>query len=448
MAPPLHTKWLPINREDSVTPAAAQLAHNFSVGGYKALVNLGQGNERELPKGRLGKMLSGSVELNPYYNTEAGGPMDVRTATARYFKSLYNIDAQGQNVFVTQTLGRTLLKLAFEVAKNFHQPFSYKNGHPPIALVPNLRWPTIDALLQKTGMQIETYDVMQPNITDAIIKTMDRVGSKNIALITTNFPHNPTSRRMTPDDAIALKDLLNTLNHKPDHKITLVDDAPYSYSAKPETKNGKTYLSTGFSSIYEADSPTPMFHIQSFSKSFGTANIGLSAMVVTDNLRIPVKRDMTNEGHGLARVGGFIDNIGTVLGGNYNIEIMNHFQNLRDKYETNRKTVRRIFTRPQDGIEVVEGRAGMLSLIKVPREILGRDVSCHDLGHRQIRTGYDLMEYFANQHGVVMVYNGEYEGSALIRVAQAAQPDMFEEGVERLNDGINTLLYAHPRLRD
>lgn len=404
--------YVPLKRELSPTAAAVQLFVAIPTA-----VNLGQGREVDDPQGQIGDLLNATFHTSSKYNAAVGGPMLVRERAAAWVERFIGIPATAETTFIIQQLGREGLGHSMKVA-------ALKHGPNTKAIVPDTRWPMVDEKLEDERMTPLEYKCQRVGMAEELKDLLDN--NKEVSCAYFNFPHNPTGLWITAEENKKIQEALDDAN-KQGRNIVRIDDIPY-FGGCPQSAS-VPYLKTGYEEVLKADSPTHWSAIFSFSKAFGTANPGLTIMTVHPEIAAEVSKRLTRT-TGLAYVPEFFDHVSKILCEQYDPEVLAHFKALHDKYAINRKTLEEML-----GDMVLDGDPGMTSLVRVPAEVFGKAVICADGQTRTMNDLNDVVEFLGNE-GVITVNNG----TDLLRIAQAAHPDKFAEGVEKLQAALNKIL--------
>jgi len=252
-------------------------------------------------------------------------------------------------------------------------------------------------------------------------------GSKDVAAVYFNFPHDPTGMHNTFDENKKIMDVMEAANTA-GRNIVRIDDIPYFGGCDQREGSAQPYLQVGYKDVLTADSKTLWAAVFRFSKAFGTANPGFTRMVThPENAGEGSKR--VTRSTGLAYVPEFFEHLAEILKEENDAEVRAHFAALNVKYKQNRKSLEEMF-----GDMVIDGDPGMTSLIAVPDEAFGRDVVCADGQTRTMADLNDIIEYLGNM-GVVTVNNG----GNLLRLAQAVHAEKFVEGITRLKTALDTI---------
>lgn len=405
--------YVALKRELSPTAAAVQFFNAIPTA-----VNLGQGREVDDPKGKIGDLLKAELKTSSKYNSAPGGEMELRESAAAWIERFMGIPATAATTFLIQQLGREGLGHAMKVA-------ALKNDPGSIAILPDTRWPMVDEKLEDERLTVAEYKVQRTGMAEEIDGLIAKNGKK-ISSVYFNFPHNPTGMHINKDENKKIMDVLEKANGA-GNTIVRIDDIPY-FGGCDRNEGGTPYLKLGYDNVLTANSKTPWAAIFSFSKAFGTANPGMTIMVVHPSIASEVSKRLTRS-TGLAYVPEFFNHIAEILKPENDQAVLEHFGMLNKKYKTNRKALEDAM-----GNAVLEGDPGMTSLIEVPEELFGRMVSCSDGQVRAMNDLNDIIEFLGNE-GVITVNNG----GRLLRLAQAAHPDKFVEGVNRLKDALDKI---------
>ena len=404
--------YVALKRELSPTAAAVQFFNAIP-----SAINLGQGREVDDPEGKIGDLLKADLKTSCKYNSAPGGEMALRESAAEWVKRFIGIPATAQTTFLIQQLGREGLGHAMKVA-------ALKNDPDSITILPDTRWPMVDEKLQDERLSAQEYKVQRTGMADEIeglIKNAD----KTVASVYFNFPHNPTGMFITESENKKIMAVLDAANDKDAH-IVRIDDIPYFGGC--DQQDSIPYLKVGYEGVLTEESKTPWTAIFSFSKAFGTANPGFTIMVVHPSLAADVSKRLTRT-TGLAYVPQFFEHMAEIFKPENDKEVLAHFAALNKKYKTNRAALEKAL-----GNMVLEGDPGMTSLIEVPEELFGRAVECSDGQVRTMTDLNDIIEFLGNE-GVITVNNG----GRLLRLAQAAHPDQFVEGINRLKAAMDKI---------
>lgn len=408
--------YIALKRELSPTAAAVQFFNAIP-----DAVNLGQGREVDEPAGRLGALLKAELKSSSKYNSAPGGEMAVREAAAAWMARFLGLPAQGANTFVIQQLGREGLAHAMKAAALKHEAGAK-------IIVPETRWPMVDEIAGDERMPMVEYKVVRDGLSEEIEKAIGAGG--DIAAAYFNYPHNPTGMHITAQENKKVMAALDSANAA-GKNILRIDDLPY-FGGCPQNAGGKKpYLEVGYDGILDPEGKTLWIAIMSFSKAFGCANPGMSVLVVHPAIAAELSKRLTRT-TGLAYVPDYFDHVREIFGEDNDAAVLEHFAALNKKYIANRKALEDAF-----GDRVQDGDPGMTSLLKVPAELFGRAVTCADGDVRTMADLNDIIEFLGNE-GVITVNNG----ADLLRLAQAAHPDKFAEGVARLKAAFDKILHS------
>lgn len=404
--------YVALKRELSPTAAAVQFFNAIP-----SAINLGQGREVDDPEGKIGDLLKADLKTSCKYNSAPGGEMALREAAAGWVERFMGIPATGATTFLIQQLGREGLGHAMKVA-------ALKNDPGSLMILPDTRWPMVDEKMEDERLDAIEYKIQRAGMAEEIDGLIQKNGKK-ISCVYFNFPHNPTGMHITREENQKVMDVLEAANAS-GNTIVRIDDIPYFGGC--DQQDNAPYLKLGYDGVLKADSKTPWAAIFSFSKAFGTANPGLTIMVVHPSLATEVSKRLTRT-TGLAYVPQFFGHVAEILKPENDKEVLGHFAALNKKYKENRKALEAAM-----GNSVIEGDPGMTSLIEVPEELFGRTVTCSDGQARTMNDLNDIIEFLGNE-GVITVNNG----GRLLRLAQAAHPDQFVEGVNRLKAALDKI---------
>ena len=404
-----------LKRELSPTSAATQFFNAIPTA-----VNMGQGREVDDPKGKIGDLLKAPLTTSSKYSVTPGGSMELREAAGAWMSRFMGLPADAENTFVIQELGREGLGYGFKIGALDNEPGAS-------AIVPDTRWPMIDEKLADERLGKLEYHVQRDGMADLIGGLIDGA-SKDVAACYLNFPHNPTGMHISVEENKKIMDVLDKANEG-GRKIIRIDDIPY-FGGCPQNDSAP-YLQTGYDGVLSRESKTKWMAVMSFSKAFGTASPGLTVMVVHPDMAKDIYMRLYRA-CGLAFVPAFFDNVAQIFAPENDQEVLKHFAWFHEKYSTNRQVMVDTF-----GDMVLEGDAGMTSLIRVPADVFGKAVTCSDGEVRTMNDLNDIIEFLGNE-GVITVNNGK----DLLRIAQAAHPDKFKEGVERLKAALDKILQS------
>ncbi len=404
--------YVALKRELSPTAAAVQFFNAIP-----SAVNLGQGREVDDPEGKIGDLLKADLKTSCKYNSAPGGEMALREAAAGWIERFMGIPATAATTFLIQQLGREGLGHALKVAALKKEPGS-------IAILPDTRWPMVDEKLEDERLGAAEYKVQRKGMAEEIDTIIQKNGKK-VSSLYLNFPHNPTGMHITADENKKIMGVLEAANAS-GNTIVRIDDIPYFGGCNQNAE--APYLQLGYDGVLSAESKTPWAAIFSFSKAFGTANPGMTIIVVHPSIAAEVSKRLTRT-TGLAYVPAFFDHFAEILKPENDKDVLAHFAALNKKYKINRKALEEAM-----GNMVLEGDPGMTSLVEVPEELFGRTVSCADGQDRTMNDLDDIIEFLGNE-GVITVNNG----GRLLRLAQAAHPDQFVDGVNRLKAALDKI---------
>jgi hypothetical protein len=401
----------------------------------------GQGNEREVPGGELAQNLVAQTKQNFIYNTRSGGPDAWHEAASQYLKNMFNIKADSKNAFLLAVQGRTMLKFAMNAAQVRHDEKVNGSGKPYI-VTQKIRWGLVDDIAKWSNLKVFSYDQDQFTPSEGFKCAAQQLGAENIAaFLSFAAPDNPFSYRVPVSEQRKTKRAVDKLNADSANSIMFITDAPYAYSCPVVKESGTIFIKTGVDETFDPQSITPEIYIQTFSKFLGTAEHGGGVMAVSDNILPMVSKQMLIEGQGITYHTNLQNNIAHAL--TMKEELLGHAGHLRGKYDFNGAAVETRFKGNPHGIIVAPGE-GVMRILRAPGNILGRKVDCFDGQAREIKDGYGLMEYMANEFNTVVVYNDkDAQGNVLLRLA-LAEPNRKKiiRDVDALYAGLDSVLSA------
>lgn len=424
------------DRSLSPTAAAVKFFNALKDAG-KPVSNLGQGREIEDAPDAIFPQEGMPAVPQSGYNPTVGGTLAQRGVAAAHLGRFLGIQCTAANTFVVQANGRDVYANALNFAATKINPNGTRN------VLPDLRWPMYDDINgQNRGLGIDTYD--NPGRGDDEQDGID-LTSDDVA-ITLNTPHNPTGRYYTEAFMKNQAEALETRNRDGGLKTALLLDIPYFY-ALPRTAEGSDhYLDGGFEHLTNADAATPWFAAVSFSKALGTANMGLTFVVVHPEYAQAFARQLTSR-NGMGYTPGLYEQVERVFAPEFDQVHLDHYAALREKYGVNfEKTVATF-----GGELMVDGDPGMTALLKLPN-MKGKVLQGSDGEAWPINDTADFLEYLGNEHNVVAVDNGMTEDDEmLIRVALAPKPQNFAPAIERVfgayTEVAGTTVAQHPGQR-
>lgn len=430
--------YIIINREKSPTAAAVQLNNEIL-----DPINLGQGRETDAdaPMGALGETLKFMGQGSTKYPSEPGGPSSVRKAASNWIKRYIGIEATPETTFVVPAHGRDGLGRALEIASHLNSS-TFGQGARHVAL-PDTIWPMVPDLARDAYLTPSTYAIQREGIDKDIEQLVAGLTKDQVmAAVYMNFPHNPTGMHIDGEENKKVMALLDRINSVQPGKTIRIDDIPY-FNACPHKKEG-AFLKSGYEGVLTKDSITPWFAVFSGSKAFATAEPGFHIMVVHPSLAAELTARLTRR-NGLSYSHAFLAGMEKMLDPAMDGEMLAHLGRHHAKYVENRALTMQYLNNDHVGRLVVDGDAGMTSLLRIPSEGLGRSVWIKGENH-SIRDDWDLAEAVANMCGVITVPNGmTKEGAALLRVAQALAPQRYGIGANALQESLYYIMNA-PKL--
>lgn len=421
--------------KDGPTQGTATLVGELNKKG-RGVIDAGQGAELPLPDGELSTLLSAGTHarFTGLYNTSPGGDHNTRHKVAGHVERIYRMPSHAENTYLYQGQGRVGVKLAFEVACQPHMDKPQR----PIVIQPSLRWDTLTHIATRQGMQVGEYNVHHTNPALAIETAIGRYGEANVGAILLNYPLNPTSATIEAAQMQEIFSVLDRVNAKPGVEIHAILDMPYAFAAATGNDGRGRFIRSGVENVLQGVEATKWTAVLSGSKLLGAANNGLSILVASPLHNGEFGKALSISGIGLARNEQLLHNTADVLAAREDL-IWRRIDDVRGKYTANRAALEQAF-----GDWVMPGSANMLSVLRFPAgSLLDHEVACCDGEKRVLGTGYDVVEYLANEHGIGVVYNGiDNDGNFLLRLAQRETPEVFAEGVRRLKHGIDAVLHA------
>lgn len=430
----MNDKWYSLSRTVTPTKAATDIFNEMARDGRSA-VNLGQGREIE----ELNYLQTIYAQTRPSISSKYNAtPQEFTDLCSDWLDRFMGIEASPANTFPMSGLGREGLD---KVLHWTHKNSGFRENAK--VLVPDTAWPVVDNLLDDYGLKSQTYDMNPDYIVSSIIASIRL--DPDILAIYINSPHNPTGTVISHEQLAEIMDTLEVINEtRPkERRISVILDNPYFHAAAQNTAADKPYLDCGFEDIFSADSATPWATVQSFSKAFGMASPGFSIVATHPDMAEGLNARFTR-----TSLLGFSENmyeaLGTILKPENDPIVLGHFESLHDKYVANRKTLE-----TELAPYVVDGAAGMTALLKLHEDIFtNRIVEDNDGNEFTLTNLDDVIEWLANKHDVVGVNNGvDAQGNLLLRLAAAAQPDVYERGIHSLKAGLETIKTA-PRIDD
>jgi hypothetical protein len=179
------------------------------------------------------------------------------------------------------------------------------------------------------------------------------------------------------------------------------------------------------------------------SKGLASANNGLHVLVVHPRHSAALNSQLLETGIGLSYNPSLYSNLTEFFQPKHYEATLDHFEMLGNKYRENYKHIQQVF-----GMSVIDGGPCMTSLVTVSKSIFGRTIPCHDGQQRKLLDVNDIVEILGNgvddsAKGAIVVNNGtDKVGNGLIRIAQAQHADKFQEGVSRVQRGLDLFMNA------
>lgn len=408
--------WFSLNRKLSPVQASVKLMGELQAAGRQNIVNLGQGAETERPEGELRELLRYSAEFDPGYNKQIGGEAKLKEVTGAWAERFLGI--KGSN-FLTQVNGRDGLWRAMQIAGDE----AIEQGDKPVMLVPDTAWPMVQSIARKNHLKIVPYKMSKDDFAGAIHKAIEKHYAANpdqpVVAVYTNGRHNPTGAQMSAQEMQKMMDYLAKRVEIDGRAILHIADHPYFHACRQQ--GGLPYLDNGYQGVLTPDSKTPWISLVSFSKALGTARSGLSITIARPDMEDQVRAYLT-ETTGVSFAPEFYDQVVKILSQENDVPVLRHFAHLREKYSENRHQVRQL----SKVLPLVDGDPNMTCLLEVPDRLLGRSVVCHDGETRTINDVNDLVEYVANETGVIIVNNSTQDRNYVRFALAEANAEKFD----------------------
>lgn len=426
-------QWVPYNQGSAVQEAIA-MANALTEQGVE-IKPMHQGYEETEPEGLLEQHRKFQDHASGRYSP-ATGHASVTEAFARFAADFMGLP--NDHVFTLQANGRVGLGHAMQ---NVVSQYPVSRIGELAALVPASRWPMVDAKTKQAHIQtLIEYGVERDQIAANIINALEKDADdgNKIAVVYTNFPHNPTGLSSSAEEISAIQSKLDELNQKRVSNdlppIVHVADDPY-FMGLPQNDD-KPVFQSPYAGQFRVDGPTPSFHIISFSKALATASPGFHGTVITNSKMAAQYKSFLTTDLGPSFVPDFMSKQAAMLQPEFHDSLRDHFAKIRKKYETNNP----IFE--QNVESCVDGDPGMTRVFRVPQDTLGKSVTV--LGQtRTINTTRDVAAYIANTTGTILVAQAESGRESLIRAAlKSENPDMIEEGSKDIAKALNELANA------
>lgn len=438
------------------TPAATQFNLDLKAAGVDTY-NFGQGAEQDSPKAIVQEIISRKLKgfktqqevnayveqlfnLSPIYNTLGASP-DAKEATSEWLSRMFGIKGTA-GLFPNN--GRAFLGHGWSwLAQNCREAMQPN----PCVLVPNTRWPMIDAQTKRKGLGLVDYQMGQTGIAEQIEESLSNGQGRTIAAVYINSPHNPTGMVVTPEEmkrVMAVLEKFNTdekwLAARGGVKVALCIDNPYFHALQRNTSNSTPgYLDAGLAEVLQPNTATPWYAPFSFSKALATAERGATAFIAHPNVYSQLSKIIT-EDSGPAHDKNFMGVMAQIFAPEFDTAVLSYFSDLREKYIANHGTLKRVF-----GDAVVDWDGSMTCLIEVSDDMFGRQVTGAKTGTRTIAKLDDFIEFLGQEYGVVTVNNTMKSGPSYLRIALAAKPDKFAEGAELMAQALK-LVQSSPKI--
>jgi aspartate/methionine/tyrosine aminotransferase len=420
--------WIKLDRTMSPVQASVRLVREMRESGRTDVTSLSIGAESQMPSTdtEIGRMLTATFTCSPDYNSLVGGAPHVRASIAGWIGRFIGLPATQSNTFLMQTNGRDLMNHAFHCAAFRH----LEARKSPAMLLPDTSWPMVNESARDAHLREIYYTLTRDNFAHNVFAAAEEIPSGDLAAIYTNSPHNPTGICTPAHEMAAMVKMLDHHNDLTGDRVMHVIDNPYFSGCD---QNEQTpYMKSGYEGVIESDSVTPWIAVISFSKAFGTAQPGLSAMVVHNDLASKVSARLSRN-NGLSYAPAFFENAANIFNERNDKDARRHFAGLRDKYRANRASALEILSQY---LTIVEGDASMTCLFSVPDDLMGRNVNGFTINDVN-----DLVEYMGNETGVVVV-NNSVPGRNLIRIALRETPGVMRDALEKLRGGLENIMNA------
>ena len=438
----MSANWVPY-KDGSAVQEAIAMANGLISQGVQ-IKPMHQGYEETEPEGALDQFRKYQDRASGKYQPATGHKESTEAFAAFAAKFLgLPSDRAGGNCFALQTNGRVGLGHAFSIVANF---YAVDGLNHISALVPSSRWPMVDSKATQARLKnMVEYDVSRGKIAENIIAALDADDGKDrIAVLYTNFPHNPTGLASSGEEIARVQKKLDELNMNRAARnippIVHIADDPY-FMGLPQNdatdKNNPVFQSP-YAGNFQIDGPTPSIHIVSFSKALATASPGFHGTFMTNSDMAKGYGKFLATDLGPSFAPDFMNQIAAMLQEDFHDALREHFLKIHKKYAVNNP----IFESHDSAC--VDGDPGMTRVLRVPEEALGKRISVNG-ETREIKTTRDVCAYIANTTGTILVAQAESGREDLIRAAlKSENPDMIEEGSKDIAKALDDLASAAP----
>ena len=430
-------EWVPYGQGSAVQESIA-LAGALDKQGV-SIKPLHQGYEETEPGDDnpvLQEMRQFGSEMSGKYNPATGHAEATRNFGhfARDFLGLPD-----DHVFTVQTNGRVGLGHAF---KRLAALYPSTDLHKLVALVPKSCWPMVaDEAQDERITNYAEYDVRRGQIADSVIEALDNDrGTDRIAVLYSNFPHNPTGLFASRKEIAAIQSRLDDINADRQKRgqppIVHVCDDPY-FMGLPQNDTAP-FIDSPYAGQFQVGGPTPSIHLISLSKALATARPGFHGAVYTNSDMADAHKKFLTRNVGVSFVPEFMHAVASMLDPDNADHLKAHFTKIHEKYTRNNA----IFDKTVP--TAVDGDPGMTRVLSVPDTALSKRVDFHGTDI-DVRTTRDVCAYIANTSGTIVVAQAEGGEENLIRVAlKSENPEMIEKGCKDIANALKELENAAP----
>lgn len=436
-------EWVTLDRSLSSVQASTKLYNQLRVMHGKAgpddskeIISFAQGAETKslpMPDQDIfgqGAALSFSGAASPTYNTDVGGPPQIRQAASDWAERFLGISAK--NAFVLQADGRDVLNHSMHIAA-----FDAVEARAESFMItPDTSWPMIEESARDNHMRVINHTLGRGSLLGSIkqaipqdFNSSSKATTQTISAVYVNTPHNPTGLNLSGE---TIRELAQSMPELAPGAMLIVD---MPYFAACEQRKEPPYLKTGFEGVLDPASETPWAVAISFSKAFGTAQPGLTVLVCSDNLKQKFQARLARN-NGVSYMPEFFESVAKAMNPGNDRNVLEHFDAQRKKYGVNRTMAKGILA---GHLGMIDGDPNMTGLFEVSKDLIGSQGQCFDGVTRQIDDTKALVEYLANEAGVVVVDNS-VQGRNLIRLAfREDDPAVMQKGLSALAKALQKL---------
>ncbi len=447
----LDAEGILLNRGISPTTASTQLNRNLLSASRKSY-NLGQGAETEKPDAVYAaiepRTIDGDGFSHVYPKRGVGGSERAKKSAAGKVNRYFGTNVDAGHVFVLPTQGRAVLKAAITAQNGLADEGAQELG------IPQYHWPMYDGMIRSArGSSASEYPNPGP---DGDFSSQTFSGVDALQGIIVNGQHNPTGKIYPLSWHVGFMDYVETVNKQrvseSKKPIMVMYDMPYFHTleANPDAdiEAGECYYQdAGLKEAMEKAGDTPFIGIIPGTKAWGTANPGMTIVVMNDAAKKILEQELM-QSFGLAGLDEYFEYIADFLGPEFDQPLLEHEAKLRNKYKANNVALQNGL---EDGnvVSLVDGDAGMTSLLELDLDYFyGKTVHGDVTGDYEISDMNDIVEFLALNYGVVTVNNGKREGKGYLRLANALGPEKYAEAVPLLCEGLNEITHAVPPSHD